>query len=251
MNAGLKIVATCIIILNGLCFPLCANGVIRFVYFDQFEPLSWKENGQMKGVFIDAVNEVFKTLEIDVIHEGYPWKRAQLLVQSGQADAMCTVSKKERLVYTVPTSYPIVQMEFKIFTSSKNKRLDALQKVESISDLKGFRLIDIRGSGWAESHLKGMNLEYESTYPMIFKLLDDGLYDASIRNNIQTKYLIKKFGFKGKIIDLPQSIMPEQTAYRILISKKSTYANQLGKINDALRTIINRGILDQIQSRYQ
>ncbi|WDP90139.1 MAG: transporter substrate-binding domain-containing protein [Desulfobacter sp.] len=231
--------------------PVSARETVRFVYFDQFEPFSWCENGQMKGLFVDVVNMVFKELDMDVDHQGFPWKRAQLMVEHGMADGMCTISTAKRLNYTLPTAYPVVQMDFKIFTGAGNPRLDALKRVETPKDLEGFRLIDILGSGWAETNLKGMDLSFELTYPAIFRLLRDGIYDAAVRNNVQTRYLIKKHGYADVLLELPRPMNRTPVSYRMLISKISLYSTLIDRINGVLKKLKDDGTLVRIYDRYR
>ena len=69
MTVWLKVFSISIIAINIACCPLYAKDVIKVVYFDQFEPLSWRESGQMHGVFIDAVNAVFKTPSTPYIYD--------------------------------------------------------------------------------------------------------------------------------------------------------------------------------------
>ena len=81
-------------------------------------------------------------------------------------------------------------------------------------------------------------------------LLENNRYDVSIRNSIQTRFLLNKLGFEGKIIELTQSIVPEKESYRILIGKRSRYAKYLKDINDVLREIHADGTLSRIQNKY-
>ncbi|WP_419655551.1 putative ABC transporter, periplasmic binding domain protein [Desulfosarcina variabilis str. Montpellier] len=231
--------------------PLQAMDEILFVYFDKFEPFSWAIDGEMKGIFVDAVNEIFQNrLKMRVNHSGFPWIRAQRMVKTGAADGMCTISTCERSNYTFPTEFSIIETEFKIYTGSDNIRLKELKKISLIPELKGFRIIDMLGSGWAESYLTEYDVQYEKTYNRLFILLENNRYDVSIRNNIQTNYLINKLGYEDKIVELPQSIVPEKESYRILISHNSELAKHLKEINDVLREMHADGTLSRIKDKY-
>jgi polar amino acid transport system substrate-binding protein len=159
---------------------------LKIVYFDQFEPFSWRENNKMKGLFIDVVNEAIgKRMGLPVLHEGYSWNRAQAMVRDGSADGMCTIITSERLQYAVSTTTPVVTLNFRIFTAANNPRMSQLKRVKTIQDLSGFKLIDILGSGWAIENLKGMNVYFAPSYFQVFSLLESGKYDAAIRNDRQ------------------------------------------------------------------
>ncbi len=75
---------------------------LKLVYFQNFEPFSWKsENGEMKGIYIDLMNEALeKRLKIGISHGGYPWARAQKMLKTGRADGFVTFPSQERKRYT-------------------------------------------------------------------------------------------------------------------------------------------------------
>lgn len=225
---------------------------LRFVYFDQFEPFSWQENENMRGIFIDVIDEaIANRLNISVIHEGYPWRRAQIMVQDGHADGMCTIITPERLTYTLGTTTPIITANFKIFTSSNHPRLAQLQQVKTLQNLMGFTLVDVFGSGWAEQNLKDMDIFFVASYQQVFKLLESGRFDAAIRNDWQTQNMVKKLGFEGKIISLPQPMTSEAQQYSILIGKKSPFAAQIEQLNAVLKQMEQDGTLQMIYNKYQ
>lgn len=225
---------------------------LRFVYFEQFEPFSWKENEQMRGIFIDVIDEALTNrLGISVTHEGYPWKRAQAMVQNGEADGMCTIITPERLAYAQGTTIPIITANFKMFTAANHPRLDQLQQVKTLQDLTAFKLVDVLGSGWAEQNLKDMDVHFVASYQQVFLLLESGRDDVAIRNDWQTRYMVKKLGFEGKIIALPQPMTPEAQPYSILIGKKSPFAAQIERLNAVLKQMEQDGTLQMIYNKYQ
>lgn len=133
---------------------LHAENKIHFVYYNDYAPFSWSEGGKIRGLYINVVDEIFiNRLGISVVYEGYPWKRAQKMVRLGKADGYCTTITPERLTYSAATKEPVIEVNFRIYTTADNPRLDQLEKVKSIQELQGFNLVEYSGSGWAEKNL--------------------------------------------------------------------------------------------------
>jgi len=228
------------------------TGSIRFVYFDQFEPFSWLEDGRMQGMFIDVINEVFEVrLGIPVEHEGYPWKRAQLMVMEGTADAMCTIATSERREYALPVSTPVVRINFKLFTSADHPDRDRLAGIRSLRDLQDLSLVDITGSGWAATNLKDQDVHFVNTYEHMFLLIKLGRVDAAVRNDWQTLYLIKKTGYSEDIVALPQPMTAEPMEYTILIGRNSPFAAEIDRIDAVLKQMEEEGVIQRLFEKYR
>jgi len=145
----MKLVMTFVLLLASTG-PALARDPVKFVYFDNFAPYSWKENNRMRGIFIDVVDEVIRTgMEIPVIHEGYPWRRAQKMVEANAADAFITVPTPRRREYTLISPEPVTTIAMTVFTSAKNNKLQEILKIRFVSDLKAFTAVDYIGNGWA------------------------------------------------------------------------------------------------------
>lgn len=51
------------------------------------------EKGELSGVHIEMVQQVAKSLDLDVEFQSLPWKRAQYLIKQGKADAITYMGK--------------------------------------------------------------------------------------------------------------------------------------------------------------
>ncbi|WP_246804145.1 hypothetical protein [Desulfosarcina cetonica] len=77
-----------------------AEDPMKFVYFEDFAPYSYREDGCMKGILIDVTDRIVRTqMGLLVRHTGYPWERAQAMVRTGEADAFISVPTPARSVY--------------------------------------------------------------------------------------------------------------------------------------------------------
>lgn len=232
--------------------PLYAGEKILFVYYHDYAPFGWAENGKMKGIYIDIVSEAFtKRLGIPVEHRGYPWKRAQKMVREGKADGYCTTVTPERLSYSLATEEPVLDVHFKIYAAIDSPRLEQLKNVKSISDLRGFKLTDYSGSGWAEENLSSLDIQWLPTNEQIWKFLIEGRADAAVKNEWTTRYVLKELGYQDQIVELPHAMTREPTTFHIFLGKKSSFRKYLGQLNEVIIQMREDGTLDRIYDKYR
>jgi polar amino acid transport system substrate-binding protein len=216
-----------------------------------FAPFSWKgTDGQMKGIFIDVHNEALgKRMEIPVTHTEYPWKRAQWMVKTGESDAFTTVPTSERREYTEISSEPVVISDMVLFANKKNPKIGEFEKIKTISDLKGFKLLDYIGNGWAEKNLAGLDVVWGNDIEQILKTLAAGRGDIFIHPVHVTVYNIKKMGLQDQILKI-NNVM-ESVSFNLCIGKKSSYANILPKFDETIREMRKDGTLQKIYDAYR
>lgn len=204
----------------------------------------------MQGILIDVLTEALqKRMGIQLVHEGYPWARAQILVKQGQADAFVTVPTPERRTYTEVNQEPVVLATFNIFTSVKNPRLDALKTVETISQLKNFNLVHYLGSGWAKKNLAEMNVDWANTLDQSLLFLAKGRADALIDVSQVIQYAIRNLKLNDQLVKLPNVI--DSSPFNLCIGKTSPYVNILSKVDQTLRKMKKDGALDKIYEKYR
>lgn len=229
-----------------------AGESMQFVYFHDYPPFSWKEDGKMKGIYIDIVQEALSNrMGIAVEHSGYPWKRAQRMVKIGDADGYCTTVTPERLSFSLPTEESIIEVNFKIYTSTNNPNINKLKQIKSIQELQGYQLVDYSGSGWAKENLAEQSIHWLQTNKQIWNFLIKKRADASIKNEWTTRYFLQTFKNKDLIIELPHPINKEPICFHIFIGKKSSFANLLGELDTTIRMMRRDGALQKIYDKYR
>ena len=64
-----------------------AEAAIRIGYFDKYAPFSQRsDNGVVSGALVDGMELVANACGLQLEHYGYPWARAQLMVERGELD---------------------------------------------------------------------------------------------------------------------------------------------------------------------
>ncbi len=227
---------------------------IHFVYYPTYAPFGWDDNGTMKGIYIDVLNVVLvEKMGLEVKHEALPWKRAQIMVERGKADGLVTAATPARLEYSDKPEETVVEANFKIYTSADCPNLKALKKVKSIPELKPFKLVDIRGSGWAKANLEsaGLNVHWLDSTEQIFQFIIKNRADANINNEWITRDQLKKRKLLGKIIELPTPMTAQPIKFHMLISKKSAYHKYLPEMNKYLKEIKADGTHAKILAKWK
>ena len=231
-------------------FPtlLWATEPLRVVYYDRYYPRSWMENGKMRGILIDIIDEAaVRRLGIPVIHSGYPWKRAQIMVEQQKADAFVTLPTKERLAYTLASKVPVIEFSLRIITRNNHPRLEAMKPITRLEELKGYKIVDYMGDGWAEKHLKEMDVEWLPKIDSIFPFLVVGRADLAVASQ-RTLHVMQKMGYDSRLIVLPNKL--SSVSFHLCIGTHSPYQKRLPDFDRVFKEMLRQGIIQQIENAY-
>jgi len=221
---------------------------MKFAYYDQYAPRSYMEDGKVKGILIDIIEEaVHKRMGIDVIHEGFPWVRAQAMVEQGSSDAFITIPTPARASYTNISKESVIKFETFIGTASDNPHLDELKKAKSINDLKDYVFVDYIGNGFAENLLKGMTVYWLPDYSTIFRFIAQKKADVIIMSR-KGIYTLNQSEFSDQLIVLPTPITSVE--FHLCIGKKSKYTNILSDFDKTIKQMKNEGVIDKMIQKY-
>ena len=227
-----------------------AESAMDMVYFNDFAPYSWSDNGTMRGILIDILEEVLEQrLAITTHHQGYPWARAQSMVEEGIADAFVTAATEQRRSYTHIGEETVVSLEVKLFTYRNNPNIPQLLQVKTLDDLKGFQIVDYIGNGWAQKALKKLNVTWVPTLDQSFTLLHAGRVDAIVSNAHIANFHIDRLGYKPHIIEIPVSL--SHVDFKLCIGKQSPFAALLEEFDRTLQQIKKDGSYAAILDKYR
>lgn len=231
-----------------LALPASAIEPMKITYFDRYPPRSWLEKGEMKGILIDIISEALeKRLGIPLLHEGYPWARAQAMVENGLADAFITVPTEKRKAYTFVSQEPVIRFNIYIATQKDNPKLDQLRKVRTFDDLKPFTMVDYNGNGFSEKRLKDHNVEWVPDVAAVYPFLASGKADALLVSD-RGSYDLQHLGYQDRLIVLPQSL--HTLAFHLCIGKNSPFVKWLPQIDKVLKQMRKEGLMQKISAHY-
>lgn len=224
-------------------FALSASGVLAaprssplsLAYAEHYDPVSFLRANAMAGLLIDILDEVLgKRMGITLNHYGYPWKRAQYLVQTGDHDALCATATKERLDYAAPSQEYVMRVPFRLFVRADNPLLPALRLARNIDDLRGLDplLISFAGNGWVAENFASFRTYALGPTETIARMLDAGRGDIVVDNVITMQKLLRDTPPKNEILMLPHDF--SHIGWTLLINKQSQHVGLLPAFDKAM-----------------
>jgi polar amino acid transport system substrate-binding protein len=222
---------------------------MKIVYYDSFPPYSWHDgDGIMKGLLVDISDAVLSEMGINVEHRGYPWGRAQNLVQNNKADAFITIATFDRKKYTYTSKEPVINGPITIFTSIKNPRLDEIKNIEEINDLKNFKILDYIGNGWGNSNLKDFDRSLVPNLSNALQMISAGRGDIVATDNMVAYYLMRHLELESQLIEIP--ILLDEVSFSLCIGKNSEYSNILDDFDKHMKKFRDSGKMNEIIELY-
>lgn len=223
-----------VILCNSINKPACFEG----------------ENGEVVGIDVEIVKEVFKRLGIPVKFKLAPWKRVLRSVKNGTVDAgIPFFHTDEREGYSYYSKRPLHTSKMKVYINEKSQ-----YKFQKLSDLYGKHIGIRRGYSVspefdrAKKEKKFVVVELESSMQLI-NMLKKGRIDFLVDKEATVKYSLKQ-GQAGLVeagqigVDIPAFFV---------FSKLSKIKNKRGlliKIDKTLKQLINEGKVSKIVKKY-
>ena len=224
---------------------------MRMVYFENFPPFSWRgEDGVMKGILIDVMDEAAgRRMGISLVHEGFPWARAQEMVREGKADAFVTIPTPARREYTEVAGEPLVLQCPTVFTKAGHERMKEIESIEKIDDLKGFVILDYFGDGWGDANLADMNRYMVSQFDTVLTMLAGGRGDLCVAPSVVAMYALKRLGLQGQVVQT--SVVLGESPFHLCVGTTSPYAGILPDFDGVMKEIREAGGLEKIYDKYR
>ena len=111
-----------------------AEGTLRFVTLE-FAPFIYGENQQVAGPGRDVIEAVCEAASIDCSFDIYPWRRAQELMKSGDADGMMVIGRNPAREEWLHFSPPMFRTEYGFFVQADNSL-----SYQKASQIAGYRV---------------------------------------------------------------------------------------------------------------
>ncbi|WP_022665872.1 substrate-binding periplasmic protein [Desulfospira joergensenii] len=218
--------------------------------------ISADARGLPMGILYDTVKTAFKRMNKPFRYEVHPWKRAQMIVEKGQADALITTPTPKRLQFLVPSQEVLFTMKTKIFTQEDNPNIARIRSIHSLTDLEGLRIIDYIGDGWAEKNLAQFGILWAPSLSTVCKMIAAYRGDVFIQDENLVKDAIKNIKARGanrelrfdRIVAFDVPIQPID--FHLLIRKDSGFLELMPEFDKTIRAMRREGVLDRIKARW-
>jgi len=162
-----------------------AQKIIKVGVFNYYPAVFQDEDGEIKGFYVDALNElgVKENLKFDYVFG--TWNEGLERIKTGEVDLLTSVAiTEERLDYMDYSAFPLLTVWSEVYIKPKSE-------INGIMDLKGKRIAVMKGDYNAiyfkqNTEKLAITCEYVETtdFEEVFKLIASGIVDAGIVNNI-------------------------------------------------------------------
>lgn len=220
------------------------------IAYAEYEPYSFTENGQVRGIEVDVLSEALSTrMQIPLQHSVLPWKRVQTYVRNGDIDAYVAVATPERLSYALASEEAVTFGSVSVFMSGADPRLSEAEHI-SLEALKPYRIGVTAGSGWAKRNLSGHFVQPAYSTSSLADMLRMDRIDMIVENPYIFSYHLKQFADDDFTVrEIP--VAGQQLSLLLFISKSSAFTDILPAFNATLRAMKEDGTLDRIHARYR
>lgn len=172
---------------------------IRFVTLE-FAPFIYGENQQVAGPGRDVIAAVCAEAKIECSYDIYPWRRAQELMKSGEADGMMVIGRNPKREEWIRFSPPHFRTEYGIFVKADNamsfsgiSQLEALKVGVFAPSNTAIQLAGIRDEMTAQG-LTPIEIDERPDDSSGFRKLAAGRIDAVYSNRDRGKQIIEAEG---------------------------------------------------------
>ncbi len=183
---------------------------LRLAYFDSYAPFAFRDrDGAMTGVEVRTLDIILVGgLGLTVEHQGYPWARAQEMVETGAADGFCTAPTPERSEYAHFSRLPVFVNPSAIVYHSGNPRAAALAAAIRKEDLSSFTHVNYIGNGFVERLFGHDAVVWAPTPAMALLMIERGHADYMMWAALAAAYEVHRLGLDHILVSHPLNIGP-------------------------------------------
>ncbi len=235
-------------------FVTTAQQSLSILGDDDYPPFSFEEDGELTGIDIDILNELFNRMNIDVEIELVPWNRLMALTKQGAVDGSFALFKTaEREEFCIYPEAPVHYSTFSVFVRQGNGfNFNSIQDLygKTVGIPSGFTISDEFDLAKAQGLIAVE--EVQTSQHNIRKLLA-GRIDCFVANRLVTLYSIQQMGLAGQLVPLNQPIKEDRGAYFVLSSNSALAEKDkfIENYNVSLNEMYRDGTVQRILDAYK
>jgi len=221
------------------------SDVETLIFYDDFPPFCYLDDGQAKGLFVDVVTAIFDDMGEAYETKSYPIKRALLFASKGQGIVVGILKNEERQkIFDYSSSF---YTEKSMLFVSKGHTFP----FSSVNDLKG-KSVGVK-LGWSYGSKFDQARKTQLFTPVVgepkqlYTLLKTGRLDAVVGNELSVPRLTKVMNYPVKLEPLPTPLL---MADLYIAAKKGTKADLIEKFNNHMAKIKMNGEYKSILKKY-
>jgi polar amino acid transport system substrate-binding protein len=190
-----------IVVLGLFCFFLSGRAMAGkeiTILSSNYPPHIYVENGEIKGIRVELMTELFKRMGYTYVPKIMPWARAVVIIKEGKADGICSIwYKPEREDFLYYPKFPYVLEVQAIYQPAGSKEIF----YKNLNDFKALKVGTIRGFSFPKEFMESPLFEIQTvaTDKQNFRKLERGRLDVVISDSIVGDYVIKQEGLQDRV----------------------------------------------------
>jgi len=228
-----------------------ASTPVKLFYNNQQKPKAWTDkDGQAQGFAFDVAAAIFIEAKIEYIAKGVPFNRGLELTKKCRG-IMTGVFKTNARQQFLSYSDAIIPDAAVVIT-----RADSTFRYHKLSDLQGKKIAYLRGAAFGNEferavvQLNTVSLQDPAT---ILKVLLKERVDVAILNpgRATVEYAAQDAGIDMRQLHIAPTPLATIDNYLVTCNQQSAINEQLlQRINIAISALKNRGLFEEIMSKY-
>lgn len=219
---------------------------------ENYIPYGFEENGIIKGIAVDVLNEAFARQGYGIELKMFPWTRGLQMVEDGDTDGIfCAFYSEERAIYMQYLNEPIAYEAQYVYTLKDSPvNFDG-----TLDSLKPYRIGVIQDwfyGGDFERAVKArtLNVEKVTDLPINLQKLMDGRIDAIVNPRFSTLYYLKQMNIQDKVIEQSVPFREPSGLYLAFTKKRFVDQELIRKIDEELMQMKIDGTYQKIVDTY-
>lgn len=242
-----KTVMSLLLAIVCLLFASATTGTeLKFVTQD-FAPFSYEIDGIISGPVVEIIKRVCGKMGVAYSFGMYPWTRAQMMVEKGEANSLFVIGWNEERAKSLYFSPPVLNTEYGFFVQDNNPL-----QYKQPSDINGY-VVGVYGPSNTlksleeiTSDAKDIKIDMTVNDEAGFKKLSLGRVKAVYSNRDVGYALIEKLHLKK----IRYAGANKKLKYFIGFSQKHTDRRLVDQFNKAYMELYNNGEIQNILKMY-
>ena len=174
---------------------------IRIVYTKTFVPMSYaNSDDRMTGFYVDLFEEILgRQMGFKVSYLGLPWKRAQLEVRQGRAEAFCMNATPTRRAYLNYCDEMVIESRKAVIFHPDSDLSKGSQDPIPLEELRQFPHLNYLGNGWIKSNFKGVDIYWVRERRLVLKMIASGRPGILVTGELGVRHTIRQMGLPDQL----------------------------------------------------
>lgn len=217
----------------------------------QLPPMHYEEEGIIKGIAVDIVNEVFARMEQPITLRLYPFARSLNMIEDADADAIFAIVKTPEREQFLNYPDEVLINQTAILFARKDAQIHFDGDLRTLS---GYRFGILRaatyGKQWEEATSTGIisKIDKVNSYPQNILKLASNRVDIVIGPRLSMLYAMKKLGYQNVAQELSPHI--EVVPTYLAFSKTRVAPETIKLFERTLKALKEDGTYEKIVNSY-